>query len=473
MRLGGLLVSAAVRFGRRLPFLALLLPLALASCREARPVRVVLVTLDTLRYDALVPPPGGESAMPLLLERARGGAIFERFYAATSVTQPSHASMFTALHPWEHGVVSNGQVLEEPHETVAEVLRDAGFATAAVVASYPVAGRFGFAQGFDAFDDRFTAGPAAGARWEGHAVAGEWFYSLAHTVTARALAHVASPGRDPDTGHPRHQFLWVHYFDPHDPYGDTVPGPDLHPTDALKALEAGRDVAHMLPQFRAAYDQDVAYLDRELDRLLAALEADADAFETHVVLASDHGESFGEGGALAHGKRVTDEQVRVPLVILSPRVEPGLRRDVAGSVDVARTLRSLAGVEPPEGAAGNEVPWTRVRDLSAARTGDGPAQGGALGMRRTFQDPDEIELRTDGTRHPLDELLFFAVDPEGRLVRGNGDGLAGDTPPADRRAARHLRTLFRGLGERVEAGGAPTADDPETLRALRALGYVQ
>ena len=466
-----LLVSAAVRFARRLPLLALLLPLALATCREARPVRVVLVTLDTLRYDALVPAPGAESAMPLLLARARDGALFERFYAATSVTQPSHASMFTALHPWEHGVVTNGQVLEERFETVAEVLRDAGFATAAVVSSYPMAGRFGWAQGFDSFDDRFTAGPAAGARWEGHTVAGEWFYSLADTVTARALAHLASPGRDPDTGRPRSQFLWVHYFDPHDPYGDTVPGPDLHPTDALRALERGRDPAHMLPAFREAYDQDVAFLDRQLDHLLSALEAEGGLFETHVILASDHGESFGEGGALAHGKRLTDEQIRVPLVVLSPRIEPGLRRDVAGSVDVARTLLTLAGVQLPEGGDGKREPWSRVRDLTVD-PGEDRARWGALGMRRTFPDPDEVELRTDGTRHPLNELLFYAVDAEGRLVRGNGAGLAEDTPAPAPGAARRLTTLFAALETRVQAGAAPVADDPETQRALRALGYV-
>ncbi|HUF78425.1 MAG TPA: sulfatase-like hydrolase/transferase, partial [Thermoanaerobaculia bacterium] len=82
----------------------------LGACRDPQPVRVVLVTLDTLRYDSLVPAEGegAESAMPRLLERSRAGVRFERFYAATSITQPSHASMLTALHPWEHGVVSNG-----------------------------------------------------------------------------------------------------------------------------------------------------------------------------------------------------------------------------------------------------------------------------------------------------------------------------------------------------------------------------
>ena len=166
---------------------ALAAVLVLAACGRERPERVVLVTVDTLRYDALVGRDGAEPAMPHLLERARGGALFERFYAATSVTQPSHASMLTALQPWEHGVTRNGQVLEERFATVAEVLREAGFATGAVVASFPVAARFGFAQGFDVFSDDFTEHPVAQRRWEGHDVPGDRFYSLAGTVTDRAL----------------------------------------------------------------------------------------------------------------------------------------------------------------------------------------------------------------------------------------------------------------------------------------------
>lgn len=452
-------------------------------------MRVVLVTLDTLRYDALLPdghpdgPPdglsadGGGSPMPRLLERARDGALFERFYAATSVTQPSHASMLTGLHPWEHGVTANGQVLDERFETVAEVLREAGFATAAVVASFPVASRFGFAQGFDSFDDRFTESPVDDRRWEGHDVPEDRFYSLADTVTDRALALLEAVGSGPER--PRDGFLWVHYFDPHDPYGDTGGGPRYHPGRARRALEEGRDVEPLLGRFRSAYDRDAAFLDRQLHRLLDTLAAGADRFETHVVLASDHGESFGEEGALAHGLRLTDEQIRVPLVILSPRVAPGRRRDVAGSVDVAPTLLALAGVAVDPGEPGSRsLPRapSRPRDLTAAPD-RGPSPGRALGMRRTFPDErrteERTELRTDGSRHALPRYLFYAVDPGGRVVRGNGAGLAGKTQDADPDEARRWTALFRELEGRVEAGGAPDAVDPQALEALRALGYVE
>lgn len=464
---------------RRAPAAALLAGFALAAagCREPRPVRVVLVTLDTLRHDSLAPAgaAGGEPAMPLLAERAgRAGVRFERFYAATSVTQPSHASMLTALHPWEHGVVSNGQVLPESVLTVPEALREAGFATAAVVASFPVASRFGFGQGFDSFSEEFTEHPVANRRWEGHRVPEDRFYSLADTITDRALAALdALAGAERSGGGPaRGQFLWVHYFDPHDPYGDAGGGPQYAPPRAFHLIEQGGDPAPLLAKFRSAYDGDVAFLDRHLDRLLARLEADAERYETHVVLASDHGESFGEGGAIAHGMRLTEEQIRVPLVILSPRLEPGVEDRPAGSVDVAPTLLSLAGV-----AAGGE-PWSRARDLAAPADGAGegrrgsPARAGALGMRRTVRNPRIVELRTDGTRHSLQEPEFYAVDREGRLFRGNGAGLAEAPPGADPAAAERVVALFAAFERAVETGAAPAADDPEALEGLRALGYV-
>lgn len=458
-------MTAAVR--RLVPLLALL---ALVSCGRPRPVRVVLVTLDTLRYDTLVGRAGAEPAMPHLLARAREGALFERFYAATSVTQPSHASMLTALHPWEHGVTRNGQTLEARFTTVPELLREAGFETGAVVASFPVAGRFGFAQGFDRFDDDFTEAPVTDRRWEGHAVPEDRFYSLAGTVTDRALALLDADGGDREGG-AKSQFFWFHYFDPHDPYGDTGGGPEYAPPRAFRAIEKGRDPAPLLRRFRAAYEEDARFLDRELERLLARLDADAERYETHVVVASDHGESFGEGGAIAHGLRLTEEQIRVPLVILSPRLEPGNRPTVTGSVDVARTLLSLAGVESPG------EPWSRARDLagggSPGRADGSPARVGALGMRRTFGDRRVVELRTDGSRHPIEGLEFYVVDPEGAVFRGDGSGLEETPPDVPETTARRVVELFAAFEERVAAGGGPPSLDPEAERALRALGYVQ
>ena len=448
----------------------------LAGCGgDRRPVRLVLLTLDTLRYDGLVPAEGEASPMPALMRRAReAGLVFERFYAATSITQPSHASMFTALHPWEHGVVANGQILQAEYTTVAERLREAGFATGGVVASFPVAGRFGFAQGFDEFSDDFVEQPIAWSQWEGHEVPEETFYSLAETITDRGLAMLERLS-DPESGggESESQFVWLHYFDPHDPYGDSAGVETMSPFRAFRAIEAGRDPGPLFPQFRQRYDHDLAFLDGQLERLFTRLDADADRYRTHVVIASDHGESFGEEGAIAHGMRVTEEQIRVPLVILSPEVEPALRGDVAGSIDVATTLLSLAGVPF------DEAPWSGGRDLtepapSAAEVEPSEAdlRGGAFGMRRTFRNKKATERRADGTVVPVPRYLFFAVDRAGRLYRGNEEGFLEGAAPESERLRRQVLAAFATFQRQAQEGAAPDAKDPETQDALRALGYL-
>ena len=118
-------------------------------------VRVVLITLDTLRFDHWMPAEGGASLMPRTWNHAREGVRFTRFYVASSVTQPTHATIFTGLHPWEHGVTRNGLVLSQEVPSLVEVLRSHGFSTEAVVASFPLAARFGFARGFDRYHDDF------------------------------------------------------------------------------------------------------------------------------------------------------------------------------------------------------------------------------------------------------------------------------------------------------------------------------
>ena len=110
----------------------------------------MLITLDTLRADGLAP-----RLMPRTAAFADRGLRFERAYAATATTQPTHATLFTGLHPWEHGLTRNGRVLAAGFDTLAERLRAAGFETAAVVASFPLERRFGFAQGFDSYEQEF------------------------------------------------------------------------------------------------------------------------------------------------------------------------------------------------------------------------------------------------------------------------------------------------------------------------------
>ena len=411
------------------------------------------MTLDTLRWDGLMADSGEASSMPLLWQRAQDGAIWTNAFAATSATQPTHASIFTGLAPWEHGVTRNGQILPEALTTVPEVLAENGFQTGAVVSSFPVERRFGFAQGFGAYRDQFEETLPL-ENWEGApGPDGQRFYSKAESVTREALALLDAADRD-------RQFLWLHYFDPHGPYGDSGAERQVGPAWILSLARRGKPTDEAFEVCREAYDRDLAYLDRWLETLFERLDQDSERFETHVVLTSDHGESFGEGGAIAHGKRLTDEQIRVPLIVLSPHAPRGERAEVTGSADLAATLLGLAELDPRASGVGG-------RDLltSARKT---PAR--ASGMRRTFKAQRVVERRSDGTVLPIEGYRFFVVDPDGTVYRGNGSRVEAPPGAPHAEAARHL---FARWESELDDGVSATADpDPETAKALAALGYV-
>ncbi|MCB9897018.1 MAG: sulfatase [Planctomycetes bacterium] len=417
---------------------------------DARALRVVLVTLDTLRADAFLP--GEHASMPRLAATAARGAVFTESYAATSSTQPSHASMFTGLNPWQHGLTRNGQVLPDAALTLAERLHDAGFETAAIVASFPLERRFGFTQGFDRYVDEFTVAEGRKGEWNDEQVQGGLFYSLADTITAEALDEL---GRE----HGARRFVWVHYYDPHPPYGDTQ-GQGVEQAELLGlAKRRPQDVPAALVEARALYDADVRSLDRSLATLLDAL-LDDPSCETHVLLAADHGESFGDDGAFGHGKRVTRPQIHVPTVLLSPRVQPGTRDDTIGSVDVFATLLDLAGLPADPSVAGRSLllPPDPTR--------------GAWGMRRTFPEPGN-DVLVSGEVEELSGNRFYHAR-NGKLFEGDSARVISrewDAPPAA--LLDSLRTTF-GVFERELDGASPDELlDPETRAALEALGYVR
>lgn len=434
---------------RRLCVVAALGVLALSSCSVGeRPQRIVLVTLDTLRADGF-----DAQIMPRTWAFAERGLRFERAYAAASTTQPTHATLFTGLHPWQHGVARNGIALAADHDTVSERLRRAGFQTAAVVASFPLERRFGFDQGFDSYEQELQHSLVVES-WNGEAIEGGRFYGLADAVVERALSRI-------DALNGARQFLWVHFFDPHEPYGDAAPGGAVILGQIRLLAEHGKLEPQQLKLARSRYDADLRHLDAALGRLIARLERDAPAIDTHVVLVSDHGESFGEDGSLAHGFRVSPEQVQVPLVLVSPGLEPGVRADVAGSRDVGRTLLGLAGANA-SGFPG--------RDLLQAR-GDPGAE--ALGMSGRFGE--EPELRVDGSKVPALTPRFY-VARNGSLWTGDALHVARDDRPERRVVepgqAEALRGLFAGFEAERVASEAPALHDETTEEALRALGYA-
>jgi len=323
----------------------------------------------------------------------------------------------------------NGQSLTDDRTTLAEHFRGTGYETHAVVAWLPLSHRFGFGQGFDHYSEDSTLGEMA--TWVDHDVPEEKFFALADHVTDRALKQVDSATSDL-------QFFFLHYFDPHAPYGISA-GERFSEARLFRELASGQSTTQqLLDRARRLYALDLAYLDDSLDRLFARLDEDSGEFETHVFLTSDHGERFGEAGGIGHGNQLTAAEIHVPAVIISPKVPPIRRDDVAGGIDVAPTLLTLAGLKSlSEGMRG--------RDISGTSTP--PTR--IWGMRRSTTRARLDERNLDGRTHILPKHWFYVIDSEGRIHRGNADHIVHSPEDDGSCTEQDLAARFGALQARV------------------------
>ena len=296
--------------GSAVRLLLFILALASVSCRGLAPAalparHVLLITIDTLRADHVGAYGAPGARTPVLDGLARDGVRFERAWAPTPITLPSHASLLSGQYPPSHGARHNGIAIGAAVPTLATTLKEVGFATGAFVSAFPLDRRFGLARGFDVYDDELPRSEDGRPLNERPG---------AETVT-RAIAWLSAHGD-------ARVFLWVHLFEPHAPYG--VPG-------------SGASV-------EARYADEVATADREVGRLTGALGDRASS--TLIVATADHGEAFGEHGETGHSLFVYDSTLRVPLLLRGPGIPHGLRvaADVS-LVDVAATVTALAGVQ--------------------------------------------------------------------------------------------------------------------------------
>jgi Flp pilus assembly protein TadD len=264
---------------------------------------LLLITVDTLRADRLGAYGYARARTPNLDALARAGVVFDRAYAAAPVTLPSHATILTGRYPPGHGSRDNGMRTSADVPTLATALHGAGAKTAAFVAAFPLDHQFGLNRGFDVYGDRIPR--AADGRLENERPAPQ--------VVDDAIAWLREVVGSAF-------FLWVHLFEPHAPYGDP---------------SSGRPAADR-------YDDEIATVDRETGRLLAALGTSRG--NTVVVVAGDHGEAFGEHGEYAHSIFVYDTTLRVPLLVSGPGIRAAARvADPVSLADVAPTVFRLFG----------------------------------------------------------------------------------------------------------------------------------
>ena len=424
--------------------LVLALALGAVACQPA-PRDLVLVTFDTIRLDhvGVYAAGAGPSPTPRLDAVARGARVFERAYTPMPTTAPAHASLLTGLHPHEHGIERNGDRPPPkltPH-TLQRRLAEAGYATGAFVTS----GVFGDALGLGGFD-----------RWD----APEEPLRPGTEAAEAALSWLDEA--------PRPAFLWLHLYDPHAPYGAAQGKVERLPIDP--ALYGWVDRAsYEDPAARARmaslYADGVRDADRALGLLLDGLAQRGRA--PLLVITADHGELFdyrlaSTGFAYGHGSLLTDEVLRIPLLIAGEDVAAGRVATPVSLRDLYTTLLAAAGLPDPAAAGSGRY------DLRGAL----PERRIVLAARRVFRGGDRERKGIDpGSSEHVRAHAVAASDGERLVVLGE-DG----APAPGSGEGEALRDAARTLLDEVRAAreaATPGTLDPTTRDRLEALGYLE
>ena len=429
---------------------------------------VLLITIDTCRADRVGGYGNHRIRTPNLDALAERGVVFSDALCQAPITLPSHCSIMTGLNPTAHGVRDNGRFhLDESATTLAEVFRANGYQTAAFVGAFPVASKFGLAQGFDRYADEI-----AGKRARGH---GTILELSAREVTMRAadwIRHAPREGGENAPGaHASPFFTWVHYFDPHWPYDPPAP--------------------YSTQYTSFPYDGEIAFVDAQIGRLLDVLDEAGVAENTIVIVTSDHGEGLGEHQEFSHSVLLYDGAMRVPLIVapaqtgvtdggvfdqasIGERLEDApigrgglpsrtlIVESQVRSIDIMPTILDLAAIAPHTPLDG--IP---LRDVSDEPL---PASAAICYMETfapwySFQWSPLRAVRTSEWKFieaPKSELYRISVDPR------ENDNLFGDEPRGRRAAWANALTAAG-----VERSASDEAEmDPQTVEGLRALGYI-
>ena len=424
---------------RRLVLLALLATLLCALAvvfgllrspiRRDPGLSVLLVTIDTLRADALGCYGRNGAETPWIDRLAEGGVRFEEAHAHNVVTLPSHANLLCGRYPLEHGVRDNtGFRFPATQPTLATLLKAGGWQTGAFVSAFPLDSRFGLDRGFDVYDDRL----------------GGTETTTAFLVPERTGTKTVAAAREwLEKVRGQRFFAFVHLYEPHFPYVPPEP---------------------FASRFRSApYQGEVAAADAALGTLLEPILAAGPAAHTLVVLTSDHGESLGEHGEDTHGIFAYEATLRVPLIVYAPGL---FSHRVVGTpvrhIDVVPTVLDALGVAIPKDLPGRSL----LPQINGRRAEPTESYLEALsGSLNRGWAPLHGVLDRDLMKYvdlPIPELYDLRLDPsEQRNLAASRPG------DLDR-----LRALL-GRARADDVGvGARVREEQATLERLRALGYV-
>jgi arylsulfatase A-like enzyme len=466
--------------------------------------RVILITVDTLRRDALPFHGHPRVRAPHLTRLSRHAVVFDRAQATSPWTRPSVVSILTGLPPAIHGAthrrIEVETLLPESTRTLAECMREAGYRTAAIGYNPFIAASPNARRGFENWMFYGAPEPAADSPGTPAPAKPELKGDQTDALTTLAAGWVRDHAAEDF-------FLWLHYYDPHAPYtprrADYAALVDYEPprgeafvtwtrwmNDAMcKLMYAQRGVLDKEltgPQvdgliaaarehkdrLRALYDAEVEHVDRAIGRLLARLEALGLYEDTLVVVTSDHGEEFLEHDRLEHGHTLYEELLLVPMMVKLPGATRGRRvPHRVSNQSLFPTILELAGQPlPPD----REESPSLVPTMTGNGDANPPALVAADGILYGESGAAIVFGHTKYVYHPesgREELYDLSTDPAERssLVRRDPETLA-----RARAKYRAWRRSTVGLFKRIWSGRLRTTEENEHMReVLRSHGYLK
>ncbi len=393
---------------------------------EAKDLNVLLISIDTIRPDRLSCYSTAFLETPNIDGLASKGVVFDRAFAHNPTTLPSHANILLGTTPLHHGVHDNAKFkVGDDFLTIAEYLKERGYATGAFIGAFPLDSRFGLAQGFDVYDESYPSQS-----------------SLKFGAPERRAEEVIRAAIDWISLQKSAWFSFVHLWDPHTPYSPPEP---------------------YLSQFKDdPYSGEAAYVDSQLGKLFDFMERRGMLQNTLVILTGDHGESLGEHGELTHNYFAYNSTIWIPLIIAVPGVEKGRTAEYVCHVDIFPTVCDILELDKPPFLQGDSLlplmRGKRIKDRAIYfesldpyyNRGAAPLRGFIAGHKKFFDSPipEYYDLEQD-------------FNEENNL--------------AQKIDVAEYRKRLDGMMEKFSssrAGSASSRADAETLRKLRSLGYV-
>ena len=455
---------------------------------------LILVSIDSLRADHLGAYGYDRPTSPTIDRLAGEGLLFSRAYSTTSWTLPSHAALLTGLDDYSHGAIGPRNPLPENVDTLAEQLGRVGVRSVGFFTGPFLHPSYGFGQGFGEYVDCTSYG------WEPE---GDPATDTPHDASHRDVtnpillekisgwldarsAEMAQKGKRP------HFFVFIHMWDVHydyipppeyvqrfDPdYRGDLTGEDFLDNERIHRDMPPRDLQHLV----SLYDAEIRYTDDTLGELLRLFEQRNWLQRSAVIVTSDHGEEFFEHGGYGHGLSLDEEVLHVPLIlwIAGQRPVRSVSNEVVSLIDVMPMVCDLFGA-------------------------DCRSHGAGVSLWPQYWDPQPQALRGDAlaeiTNRYLKRNMTAVVDEKGKLIRWNESGRLIYYPeprqegeargsfrvkrrklaryPAEVRETLELlqrrETRARREGTRARESAAPSDAkiDPDTLRQLEALGYLE